>query len=125
MDDLIISLVERLPHGMGLTLCRGTPLPQGLLPLDLEGDAPPPTPTAPPTSHKEKDAAREAGIPFREIQRARKSGYLAFDLKKDGRDAGAILIDPGSMEQYMVRRAAVESGREDPPEDWPGPGGRS
>lgn len=125
MTDLILTLMERLPAGVEITLRRGAA-------SETDGTAAVPAkalghPSSTPDLKllKEKEAAETVNLSLREVQRARKAGYLTFDKKRDGRDSGAILIHRDSLDRYVERREAIRTLREAAPDDWPGPGGGS
>lgn len=58
------------------------------------------------------------GLSRRELDRAVEHGALPHHRKKDGRDAGAVMVHGGDMADYLRLCDAVQAGRTSPPAWW-------
>ena len=103
--------------------------PPALLVAGTEGSPPPGAPSATDEPEGPDDPLlklrhiqqREHGISNREARRAEKKGFLISETKRDGRDAGALLVRRSDLRAYCARREQIERGYEAAPDGWTGP----
>lgn len=79
---------------------------------------------AAPCSVKLDEARAASGIPIRELQRAVRGGFLKHVRKRDGKDAGAYLVELSDVALYAAKREKIRQGKQRAPSGWPGPKGR-
>lgn len=70
---------------------------------------------------KVAECAEAVRLPERELRRATKAGFLDHEIKRTGRDAGAVMLRILDVRAYSERRERIKRGEEPAPEGWTGP----